>query len=76
MKSKVKINVKGLEELKELLESAKKQAVELEETLNKISKTEISVEFEPKIYKGENHETSSNNLWRKRNEIRRGMVTN
>lgn len=59
---KLEINVKGLEELKELLESAKKQAVELEETLNKISKTEISIEFEPKIYKGENHETLSNNL--------------
>ena len=76
MKLEVKLNVKGLEELKELLESAKKQAAELEETLNKISKTEISIEFEPKIYKGENHETSSNNLWRKRNEIRRSMVTN
>ena len=76
MKLEVKLNVKGLEELKELLETAKKQAAELEETLNKISKTEISVEFEPKIYKGENHETSSNNLWRKRNEIRRSMDTN
>ena len=62
MKAEVKIKVKGLEELKELLESATKQAVELEETLNKISKTEISIEFEPKIYKGENHETSSNDL--------------
>ena len=62
IKLEVKTNVKGLEELKELLESAKKQATELEETLNKISETEISVEFEPKIYKGENHETSSNNL--------------
>lgn len=54
MKLEVKLNVKGLEELKELLESAKKQAVELEETLNKISETEISIEFEPKIYKGAN----------------------
>ena len=62
MKLEIKTNVKGLEELKELLESGKKQVVELEETLNKISKTEISVEFETKIYKGENHETSSNNL--------------
>ena len=62
MKLEVKTNVKGLEELKEHLESAKKQIVELEETLNKISETEISVEFETKIYKGENHETSSNNL--------------
>ena len=62
MKLEAKTNVTGLEELKELLESAKKQAAELEEILNKISKTEISVEFETKIYKGENHETSSNNL--------------
>ena len=62
MKAEVKINVKGFEELKELLESAKKQVVELEETVNKISKTEISIDFEPKIYKGENHETLSNNL--------------
>ena len=76
MKLEVKTNVKGLEELKELLDSAAKQAAELEEILNKISKTEISIEFEPKIYKGENHETSSNNLWRKRNEIRRSMDTN
>lgn len=76
MKLEVKLNVKGLEELKELLESAKKQAAELEETLNKISKTEISIEFEPKIYKGENHETSSNDLWRKRKEVRRSMVAN
>lgn len=62
MKLEIKTNVTGLEELKELLESGKKQVVELEETLNKISETEISIEFEPKIYKGENHETSSNNL--------------
>ena len=62
MKLEIKTNVKGLEELKELLESGKKQVIELEETLNKISETEISIEFEPKIYKGENHETSSNNL--------------
>lgn len=76
MKLEVKINVEGLEELKELLESAAKPIAELEEILNKISETEISVEFEPKIYKGENHETSSNNLWRKRNEIRRSMAAN
>ena len=54
MKLEIKTNVKGLEELKELLESGKKQVVELEETLNKISETEISIEFEPKIYKGAN----------------------
>lgn len=76
MQLKVKINVKGLEELKELLDSAAKPIAELEEILNKISETEISVEFEQKIYKGENHETSSNNLWRKRNEIRRSMAAN
>ena len=76
MKLEIKTNVKGLEELKELLESGKKQVVELEETLNRISETEISIEFEPKIYKGENHETSSNNLWRKWNEVRRSMDTN
>ena len=40
--------------IKEFLESGKKQVVELEETLNKISETEISVEFESKIYKGAN----------------------
>ena len=76
MQLKVKINVKGLEELKELLDSAAKPIAELEKILNKISETEISVEFEPKIYKGENHETSSNNLWRKRNEVRRSMAAN
>ena len=54
MKLEIKTNVKGLEELKELLESGKKQVVELEETFNKISETEISIEFEPKIYKGGN----------------------
>ena len=62
MKLEIKTHVQGLDELKELLESGKKQAVELEETLNKISETEISVEFETKIQKGENHETSSNIL--------------
>ena len=76
MKLEIITNVKGLEKLKELLDSATKPIAELEEILNKISETEISVEFEPKIYKGENHETSSNNLWRKRNEIRRSMAAN
>ena len=76
MKLEIITNVKWLEKLKELLDSATKPIAELEETLNKISETEISVEFEPKIYKGENHETSSNNLWRKRNEIRRSMAAN
>lgn len=76
MKLEIITNVKGLEKLKELLDSAAKPIAELEEILNKISETEISVEFEPKIYKGENHETSSNNLWRKRNEIRRSMAAN
>ena len=57
-----KDELERLEELKELLETAKTQVVELEETLNKISKTEISIEFETKIQKGENHETLSNDL--------------
>lgn len=52
MKLEIITNVKGLEKLKELLDSATKPIAELEEILNKISETEISVEFEPKIYKG------------------------
>lgn len=47
MKSEVKINVKGLEELKELLDSATKQAVELQETLDRISQSKITIDFEP-----------------------------
>lgn len=47
MKLEIKTNVTGLEELKELLESGHKQAVELQETLNKISQSEISIDFEP-----------------------------
>lgn len=53
MKLEIKTNVTGLEELKELLETAKIQVVELEETLDKISKSEASIGFETKIYKGE-----------------------
>ena len=37
MKSELKISVKGIEELKELLDSAVKQAIELQETLDRIS---------------------------------------
>lgn len=44
---KLEINVTGLEELKELLDSAAKQATELQETLNKISQSEIEIDFEP-----------------------------
>ena len=47
MKLKVKISVKGIEELKELLDSAAKQATELQETLDRISKSEIRIDFEP-----------------------------
>ncbi len=47
MKLEVKIHVQGLDELKELLETAKTQVVELEETLDKISKSEVSISFEP-----------------------------
>ena len=46
MQLKVKINVKGLEELKELLDSAAKQVTELQETLNRISQSEIRIDFE------------------------------
>lgn len=62
IKAEIKMVVQGLDELKEFFDLATKQAIELQETLNKIAQSEISVEFEPKIYKGENHETSSNNL--------------
>lgn len=47
MKPAVTMNVKGLEELKKLLDSAAKQAATLEETLNKISQSEIKIDFEP-----------------------------
>ena len=46
MKLEVKTNVKGLEELKELLDSAAKQATELQETLDKIFQSEIKIDFE------------------------------
>lgn len=46
MKLEIKTNVTGLEELKELLESGHKQVVELQETLDKISQSEISIDFE------------------------------
>lgn len=47
MKLEIKTNVKGLEELKGLLESGHKQVVELQETLDKISQSEIEIDFEP-----------------------------
>ncbi len=46
MKLEVKTNVKGLEELKELLDSAAKQATELQETFDRISQSEIRIDFE------------------------------
>ena len=46
MQLKVKTNVKGLEELKELLDSAAKQATELQETFDRISQSEIRIDFE------------------------------
>lgn len=46
MKMEVKTNVKGLEELKELLDLAAKQATELQETLDKIFQSEIKIDFE------------------------------
>ena len=47
MKLEIKTNIKGLDELKELLESAEKQVVELQETLDRISQSEIKIDFEP-----------------------------
>ena len=47
MKLEIKTNVKGLEELKELLETGQKQVVELQETLDRISQSEIKIDFEP-----------------------------
>lgn len=46
MNLEVKTNVKGLEELKELLDSAAKQATELQETFDRISQSEIRIDFE------------------------------
>lgn len=46
LKLEIKTNVKGLEELKELLDSAAKQAIELQETLDRISQSEIRIDFE------------------------------
>lgn len=46
MKLEVKTNVKGLEELKELLDSAAKQATKLQETFDRISQSEIRIDFE------------------------------
>lgn len=42
----VKTNVEGLDELKELLEVATQQTVSLQETLDKISKSKIKIDFE------------------------------
>ena len=53
MKLEVKVNVKGLEELKEILESATQQAVELQETLDKISQSEIKIDVEPILIRKE-----------------------
>ena len=46
MQLEVKTNVKGLEELKEFLDSAAKQATKLQETFNRISQSEIRIDFE------------------------------
>nr|DAS86725.1 MAG TPA: hypothetical protein [Caudoviricetes sp.] len=45
MNVEVKANVEGLDELKVLLEVAKEQAVSLQETLDKISKSKVKIEF-------------------------------
>lgn len=46
MNVEVKANVEGLDELKELLELAKEQTISLQETLDKISKPKIKIDFE------------------------------
>ena len=46
MNVEVKANVEGLDELKELLELAKEQTISLQETLDKISKSKIKIDFE------------------------------
>lgn len=46
MKPAVKVHFRGLDELKELLETAQVQIVELEETLYRISNSEVSITFE------------------------------
>ena len=43
IKAEIKMVVQGLDELKEFFDLATKQAIELEETLNKIAQSEISV---------------------------------
>lgn len=45
MNVEVKANVEGLDELKELLEVAKEQTISLQETLDKISKSKVKIDF-------------------------------
>ena len=45
MDVQVKTNVKGLEELKALLEKATEQTIQLQNTLEKISETQIEIEL-------------------------------
>ena len=51
MNVEVKTNVEGLDELKELLEVATQQTVSLQETLDKISKSKIKIDFKSGIFK-------------------------
>ena len=53
IKAEIKTIVQGLDELKEFFDLATKQAIELQKTLDKISQSEISIEVETKIQKGE-----------------------
>lgn len=46
MNVEIKANVEGLDELKELLELAVEQTRSLQETLDKISKSKIKIDFE------------------------------
>ena len=53
IKAEIKTIVQGLDELKEFFDLATKQAIELQKTLDKISQSEISIEVETKMQKGE-----------------------
>ena len=46
MNIKIKANVEGLDELKELLEVARRQTIDLQETLDEISQSKIKIDFE------------------------------
>lgn len=50
MDVEVKPIVKGVEELRNLLEDAREQTIQLQHTLEKISETKIEIEFKSGIF--------------------------